>query len=296
MTARPESDPMKLRPMTREDIPLGMRLKEIAGWNQTPADWETFLSLRPDGCFVAEWDGVPAGTVTTVNYDDGFSWVGMVLVDPAYRRRGIGTRLLEEAIRSLEGCETVKLDATPDGEKVYVKLGFVGEYGLSRQVCRKEDLTLPSPPELEGPDETARPMQEADLTAVVAHDAHVFGKPRRKILEAWHRQAPGYSFVVEGSRGLLGYCLGRHGSRYEHVGPLVAESCETAQALLLPALRAVGARAVLLDAHLHEGRWIKFLAELGFREQRGFLRMFLGPNRFPGNPERQWAASGPELG
>ncbi len=31
--------------MTKADIPAGMRLKEIAGWNQTAADWKGFSKL-----------------------------------------------------------------------------------------------------------------------------------------------------------------------------------------------------------------------------------------------------------
>src|ERR1700687_2743834 len=44
---------MCLRIMTMADIPAGMRLKEIAGWNQTAADWKRFLEASPEGCFVA---------------------------------------------------------------------------------------------------------------------------------------------------------------------------------------------------------------------------------------------------
>ena len=40
---------MRLRIMTMADIPAGMRLKEIAGWNQTAADWKRFLEASPKG-------------------------------------------------------------------------------------------------------------------------------------------------------------------------------------------------------------------------------------------------------
>ena len=87
--------------MTLDDIPAGMRLKEIAGWNQTRGDWERFLLASPQGCFVAEFDGEVAGTVATITYEGRFAWIGMVLVDPAGRSQGIGTKLLEKAIEHL---------------------------------------------------------------------------------------------------------------------------------------------------------------------------------------------------
>ena len=117
---------MRLRTMTRTDIPAGIRLKEIAGWNQTAADWERFLNASPEGCFVAEVGGKVCGTATTISYEKRFAWVGMVLVDPEYRSHGIGTKLLERAIEYLDTSKipTVKLDATPLGRPLYEKLGF----------------------------------------------------------------------------------------------------------------------------------------------------------------------------
>ena len=123
-----------LRLMTEADIPAGMRLKELAGWNQTASDWERFLCASPAGCFVAESGGRVCGTATTIIYEGRFAWIGMVLVDPEYRGRGIGTRLLGQAIEHLDavGVPTLKLDATPQGRPIYAKLGFVSEYEVER--------------------------------------------------------------------------------------------------------------------------------------------------------------------
>ena len=76
--------------MTVADIPLGLELRQQAGWNQTESDWRRFLELQPDGCFVAEWEGKPVGTTTTCLFDD-IGWIAMVLVEQAARHRGIGT-------------------------------------------------------------------------------------------------------------------------------------------------------------------------------------------------------------
>lgn len=112
---------MYLRMMTKLDIPSGMRLKEIAGWNQTVQDWERFLTASPGGCFVAEFDGKVCGTATTISYEERFAWVGMVLVDPEFRGRGVGTKLLVRAIEHLDAgkISTIKLDATPLGKPLY---------------------------------------------------------------------------------------------------------------------------------------------------------------------------------
>ncbi|HEV8131819.1 MAG TPA: GNAT family N-acetyltransferase [Acidobacteriota bacterium] len=123
-----------IRQMTRADIAAANRLRELAGWNQTERDWERFLRLSPGGCFVACLEGKVRGTATTLNYENRFGWVGMILVDPECRKQGIGTQLLEAGIDYLEriGVETVKLDATPMGHSLYLQHGFVDEYGIER--------------------------------------------------------------------------------------------------------------------------------------------------------------------
>src|SRR5688500_17823494 len=128
------NSPLRLRPLTREDLSFADSLRALAGWNQTLADWERFLALEPDGCFLAEWQGVSAGTATTTVYGAELAWIGMVLVHPEYRRRGIGQALLERCIEYLSkrGVRCIKLDATPEGKRVYANLGFQDEWTLTR--------------------------------------------------------------------------------------------------------------------------------------------------------------------
>src|SRR3954451_15181928 len=83
--------------MTAADLPLGLRLSRQAGWNQTEGDWQRFLDLQPDGCFVAEWNGTPAATTTTSHFGR-VAWIAMLLVDEPLRSRGIATALLAHAL------------------------------------------------------------------------------------------------------------------------------------------------------------------------------------------------------
>src|SRR6267142_1280393 len=124
------------RPMKAGDIAAGLSLCGYYGWNQLARDWELFLRMSPEGCCVgADEEGKVVGTVTTLRYQDHFSWIGMVLVDPARQRQGIGGQLLQESLHILRNEKIVKLDATPEGRVVYLKLNFVDEYRLSRMHC-----------------------------------------------------------------------------------------------------------------------------------------------------------------
>ena len=137
---------MHIREMAKTDIPAGIRLNELAGWNQTSADWERFLEASKGGCFVAVVEGRVCGTATTITYENRFAWIGMVLVDPDYQKHGIGTQLLNKTIDYLERRKipTMKLDATPQGKPIYSKLGFVTEYEISRWILKRSSRPIAS--------------------------------------------------------------------------------------------------------------------------------------------------------
>src|SRR5262245_43463016 len=98
--------------MTPADVPLGMELKRLAGWNQTEADWRRLLDLEPDGCFVAELDGTASATLATCVFG-AVAWIAMVLVHPRGRGRGLAKALLAHALNYLErrAVSSVRLDA-----------------------------------------------------------------------------------------------------------------------------------------------------------------------------------------
>ena len=123
------SPPLHLRLMTANDLAFADSLRALAGWNQTRDDWRDLIALEPTGCFVAEWKGAPAGTATTTCYGKQVAWIGMALVHPECRRRGIGKALLNHCIAHLENrrIQCIKLDATPLGKTLYEQLGFRDE-------------------------------------------------------------------------------------------------------------------------------------------------------------------------
>ena len=273
--------------MTEEDLPAALALCRAAGWNQVERDWRQFLRLSPAGCRVATRAGRVVGTVTTLDYEGRFAWVGMVLVDPEARRQGIGTRLLREAIELLRDRGAVRLDATPAGREVYLKLGFRDEYELVRLAGR-----VPAELDREETDDL-RPVREEDLDAIAAADAEIFGADRRAMLRWMREGAPEYAWMTPDAKS---YCFGRRGFRYEHLGPIVAEDARRARQLAAACLRRRAGAEFILDAFRHDAEWLAWLAGAGFREQRPFIRMYLGEHRYPGRPERQFAMLGPEFG
>lgn len=265
---------LKIRVMTEADEPAGLRLVEAAGWNQTARDWRVFLERNAEGSCVAERGGAVVGTAATLDYGP-FAWISMVLVDPELRGGGIGTKLFEWTLDRLRGCACARLDATPLGEPVYRKLGFVEEYGLERW-----ERAAGEAPEVGG----VWPL--AEVEEVAALDAEVFGVDRRWLLEWLREGAPALAWRSE-----TGFLLGREGRRFTQLGPLVCADDAEARRLIAAGLRATG-RTVVMDVPTGKAALVE---AMGFRRQRTLLRMRRG-GAAPELDGRMVAIAGPELG
>ena len=281
---------LRFRNMTAGDIPAGLRLCRANRWNQLEEDWRLFLLLNPAGSRVAEKNAEVIGTVATIRYEDRFSWLAMVLVDPRERGVGVGTRLLHEGLALLHDQKCVRLDATPAGRQIYQRHGFVQEYTLHRMVGTA------GPDRLSSPSHASRPMRAEDLPEMMALDTQVFGAHREEVIVDLLHCAPQYAWVLEIDGQLRGHILGRPGHLYEHLGPIVARDLECALRLTAACLRANPGRIFAIDASSFESGWREWLIAHGFVEERPFIRMRRGDNHYPGVPERQFGIVGPEFG
>jgi GNAT superfamily N-acetyltransferase len=278
---------MHIRVMTEQDIPAGLRLNTIVGWNQTAADWRCFLQQSAGGCFVAEIDDKVVGTASTISYEGRFAWIGMVLVDPEFRKLGIGTKLLRKTIEHLEqiGVPTMKLDATPFGKPIYEKLGFVTEYEIERWLLKRP----PQSAHLR----TAPPAELADICEL---DRELFGADRSFLLRSLYEQAPELA-VANFEEGFPpAYAFGRHGLFADHLGPWSARSRTSAEELLQSFLRQSSRETVIVDVMKSNSMAIEVLARHGFTPSRPLTRMFRGPNTHPGKADDFCAILGPEFG
>src|SRR5688572_13564502 len=209
------SDP-DIRLLTTRDLDGAFGLSAGAGWNQRLADWHMLLQIAPAGSFAAVADDRVVGTAIGIDYGT-FGWIAMMLVDPAWRGRGIGARLLEEAIGAVPPEMPIRLDATPLGRPLYQRYGFEDESELTRHVA---EGSRPAVDRTSSAGRRVRGLADADLPAVIARDDRVFGAHRRILLEWALHGAGQYAHVIDGAGG-TDYCFGRAGRLFDQIGPVV---------------------------------------------------------------------------
>jgi len=284
-----------IRALSADDLHAALRLSASAHWNQSGDDWATMLRLgRGWGIDDAEAAGAArqlAASIVVLPYGERFAWVSMVLVLPAFQRRGHAQRLLRHALEQLaaEGRFAV-LDATPAGHAVYRQLGFVDTWGFARY---RREAAAPSTMRPSGP--ASRPLRDSDWAAVDALDAPAFGASRIALLRSLAQRLPAAARVAESGGRLLGFVLGRPGREASQIGPLIAAEDAAAAALLHDALQVLPG-PVYVDLLDQRRSLLQWLQQQGFAFQRPFTRMVHGTDAAPGDPATIVLAAGPELG
>jgi len=292
--------------MREQDVAGGLRLNTLSGWNQTAADWQRFLENSPRGCFVMEHDGKVVGTATTICYENRFAWIGMVLVDPEFRKKGIGTELLKKTIEHLDhaGIPTMKLDATPQGKSIYARLGFLEEYEIERWILKrprnaisKESGSTAAALQMASAPQSARePVSETQRDQLFRLDKELFGADRSFLLRALCEEGPEFATAVWEDESLQGYAFGRRGLFADHLGPWMARKPEAAENLLRTFLTASSRETLIVDWVKANSMAVELLHRYAFGPSRPLTRMFRGPNVDAGRPELFCANLGPEFG
>jgi GNAT superfamily N-acetyltransferase len=271
------TEPLAHSQLTVNDAPAGLVLSTEAHWNQNEADWRFFLSsgvvfgMRDDSRIVA--------TAALLPYSAGNAWISMVLVTENWRRRGLATRLVDTCLdMARRRGLTTWLDATTAGAAVYGPLGFQPTLQLRRLRLVKTTSTAPG-----------APLSSCGLDAFRMHDTDTIGFDRGNLLRELSRR-PGSRLISSGSAS----ALIRDGRAARHVGPLFAQSTDRALALVGD-IAAGETGPLVIDAVAERGDFLAGLTDAGWRIERPFQRMRLGPATAQAT-EPAFAVAGPEYG
>ena len=94
------------------------------------ADFQRGHDLAREGCWIAERDGAPAGSVMVVDGGNGIAKLRLLIVEPHARGRGIGRRLVEHCIKFARDAGYRKIvlwtqSVLTDARRIYEGAGFV---------------------------------------------------------------------------------------------------------------------------------------------------------------------------
>lgn len=265
-----------IKALTPSDVPSALQLSTRAGWNQREEDWCTAVELTPDASFCASVDGEVVGTCIGISYGN-LSWIAMMLVDPAFQRRGLGAELLLRAIDALPVDRPIGLDATAVGRLLYEQHGFVNTCQLTRWIAERTNLAVLADVATRNSSTMIRAIARSDLPSIATADRDVFGADRGRVLEWALSKGPECCAIATIDGELAGYVFGRTGRVFTHVGTVVARAQSIAEALVRHVTTSADT-PIGIDAFDALPEWTEKLAAYGFETQRPLTRMIRPPS------------------
>jgi ribosomal protein S18 acetylase RimI-like enzyme len=289
MTGHPEHPEKSLRLMTDSDLGTAETIINAAFHSTVDRvdELNLYRAVQPDGWFMIELEGKPAGTIGVTMYDR-YAHIGLMAIHPDAQHRGLATNAMNHVLGMLEnrGLPVVVLDASPKGRPLYTKLGFSGfdetlVYGLPEN---RGVVKLP---------ESVQQISAADLDAICRMDAPVFGAGRAKVLRCLLDKFPGRGFLVRNADGAVsGFCFAQ-GNR---IGPLVAGDGHQAEILLQAALSLGFGNQASIAVPAENKTAVNLLESYGFQHLRTNLHMVKGQSLPPGKREMVFAQASLAIG
>lgn len=241
---------VELRQPTARDWECFLNLAVAEGWRIPPSEQQIFADQWRSHAQVAILDGAFAGMVTAVPHNLS-GWIGNLIIPPELRRKGLGTRLFTAACDSLEkqGCQSIWLTASTQGEPLYDTFGFRVVDHIHRWVHSGRDAS------------NSNGKKEHDHSERLAEmDRQAWGEDRDVMLSGLISQ--GKSLATEDAVALL-----QDGSEFRVIGPWYSPNlCPRSNRLLLQEVLDNHADLPLVVDLLASSPIAQLLAAAGFKK------------------------------
>lgn len=266
------SGTFEIRTMNQDDLEFAIDLAAREGWNPGLHDAETFFQADPQGFFIGEMDNEPVGCVSGVAYPEDFGFVGLYIMLPEHRGKGLGIRLWNQAMEYLRNeNRTIGLDGVVDQQDNYRKSGFRLAYRNVRYQGRGvfQEGGLPR-------DVVA--LNRVPLAEVESYDRLCFPSARPEFLRAWLGQPDSHGYGLLRGSCLHGLGLIRKCSLGWKIGPLFADDRSAAESLFQALASRVPGEPIFLDTPEPNLEAVALARAHGMEIVFETARMYAGPD------------------
>ena len=174
-------------------------------WKPGALDHVSFFPTDESGFYVGELDGKVISCISVVKYSKDYAFVGLYIVDKAYRGKGYGLTTWNYSFCSVpEGCNCA-LGAVEEMTQKYGRYGFKPEWRVRHTTLKvsKELLQSFVPNEV-----VIKPAVQVPFKELLEYDTSVHVYARPSFLEKWISAPNCYSYAALNQEGqVAGYAV-----------------------------------------------------------------------------------------
>ncbi|MEC3469406.1 GNAT family N-acetyltransferase [Bacillus tropicus] len=251
---------MRVERLKKENIEDIVALSSYIGWDYNRAEVETIFN---SGIVYGVWNegGKLIASAAIILYGEAFASIGMVIVHPDYKGRGIGKAITSSCMNSVSARTPIMLIATEEGKPLYEKLGFRSVSYVSKYICNSYNAD----DHCVGNENYMMNYEVGDLEKIIKIDGYAFGTNRKEFLKKRIMQSEQCIVVKDKEQSVLGYGLSIQTPENKIIGPIVAKNDEMAMRIVHDLARGHHGK---LRIDVSEGKkdFMKELQIIGFQK------------------------------
>ncbi|MEB8803139.1 MULTISPECIES: GNAT family N-acetyltransferase [Bacillus cereus group] len=194
-------------------------LSSYIGWDYNREEIETIFNV---GIVYGVWNEREEliASAAIILYGEKLASIGMVIVHPDYKGRGIGKIITEACVKSVSAHTPIMLIATDEGKPLYEKLGFRAVSYVSKYICNSYNANHKCAEN----EEYMMVYKESDLEGIIKIDKGAFGTSRNEFLKQRIMQSEQCVVVKDTKENVVGYGISIQTPENKIIGPVVAKN------------------------------------------------------------------------
>lgn len=201
-----------------KDIQQLINLSELVGWDYSLEEIKTIFQ---SGIVYGGKNerGEIIASAAIILYGEKLASIGMVIVHPQYKGKGIGRKITEACIRSVSEKTSIMLIATEEGRPLYERLGFQVVRHVSKYICNQ----YVTPKDYDRNEQHIfMDYDKGDSNGIVKLDEAAFGVNRSNFIQRRIEQSEQCIVVKDKENYIVGYGMSIQTPENRMIGPIVA--------------------------------------------------------------------------
>lgn len=235
-------------------------LSSYIGWDYNREEIETIFNV---GIVYGVWNEREEliASAAIILYGEKLASIGMVIVHPDYKGRGIGKIITEACVKSVSAHTPIMLIATDEGKPLYEKLGFRAVSYVSKYICNSYNANHKCAEN----EEYMMVYKESDLEEIIKIDKGAFGTSRNEFLKQRIMQSEQCVVVKDTKENVVGYGISIQTPENKIIGPVVAKNNAMAMRIVHDLARGYNGK-LRMDVPEGKNDFMKELEIAGFKK------------------------------